>query len=70
MKKKGGKPTGNRGKVVEIVLKKAIVFNDCVITKARIEIDHIDGNHKNDKPSNLAALHLHCHDQRHARRDA
>ncbi len=36
----------------------------------KIEIDHIDGNHTNDKLSNLAALHLHCHDQRHATKDA
>jgi RNA-directed DNA polymerase len=32
-----------------------------------IEIDHIDGNHRNDTPSNLMALHLHCHDARHAK---
>lgn len=36
----------------------------------KIEIDHIDGNHKNDTLSNLAALHLHCHDQRHATKEA
>jgi RNA-directed DNA polymerase len=33
----------------------------------QIEIDHIDGNHKNDHPSNLAALHRHCHDEKHAK---
>jgi RNA-directed DNA polymerase len=31
----------------------------------KIEIDHIDGNHNNDHPSNLVALHLHCHDEKH-----
>jgi RNA-directed DNA polymerase len=30
-----------------------------------IEIDHLDRNHNNDQLSNLAALHLHCHDERH-----
>ena len=40
--KKGGRSAINRGKVVEITLKKAIVFNDNVIIKARIEIDHIN----------------------------
>ena len=40
--KKSGKVATDRGKIVEIVLKKAIVFNDNVITKARIEIDHIN----------------------------
>lgn len=38
----------SRGKVVEITLKRPIVFNDNVITKARIEIDHINyGLNKN-----------------------
>jgi RNA-directed DNA polymerase len=32
-----------------------------------IEIDHIDGNHENDAPSNQAALHQHCHDERHTK---
>jgi len=36
----------------------------------RIEIDHIDGNHRNNDLSNLAALHLHCHDNRHANKNA
>lgn len=40
--RKRGKPLADRGRVEEIVLKKAIVFNDNVITKARIEIDHIN----------------------------
>lgn len=31
----------------------------------QIEIDHIDGNHGNDHPSNLMALHQHCHDEKH-----
>jgi RNA-directed DNA polymerase len=31
----------------------------------QIEIDHIDGNHKNDHPSNLMAVHQHCHDEKH-----
>jgi RNA-directed DNA polymerase len=33
----------------------------------KIEIDHIDKNHENDHLSNLMALHLHCHDERHAK---
>jgi len=33
----------------------------------KIEIDHRDNNHANDRPSNLMALHLHCHDERHAK---
>jgi RNA-directed DNA polymerase len=32
----------------------------------QIEIDHIDGNHENDHPSNLMALHQHCHDEKHS----
>jgi len=31
----------------------------------KIEIDHIDHNHNNNEKSNLMALHLHCHDERH-----
>jgi RNA-directed DNA polymerase len=33
----------------------------------RIEIDHLDGNHTNNALSNQVALHLHCHDERHAK---
>jgi hypothetical protein len=40
--KKSGKAATDRGMVVVFTLKKAIVFNDNVITKARIEIDHIN----------------------------
>ncbi len=32
-----------------------------------IEIDHLDGNHANHALSNQMALHLHCHDARHAK---
>ena len=32
-----------------------------------LEIDHIDHNHGNNVLSNLMLLHLHCHDERHAR---
>jgi RNA-directed DNA polymerase len=32
-----------------------------------IEIDHIDGNHENDKLSNQMALHRHCHDEKHTK---
>lgn len=32
-----------------------------------IEIDHRDRNRNNTVPSNLSALHRHCHDQRHAK---
>ena len=32
-----------------------------------LEIDHIDHNHGNNTASNLMLLHLHCHDERHAR---
>lgn len=49
--KTGGKYEGNRGRVVEISLKKPIVFNDTIITKARIEIDHI--NFGLDKKTNV-----------------
>ena len=31
----------------------------------RIEIHHIDGQHSNNKPENLGALHHHCHTQVH-----
>ena len=32
-----------------------------------IEIDHLDGNRTNNALSNQVALHLHCHDERHAK---
>lgn len=31
-----------------------------------LEIDHLDQDHRNNALSNLMALHLHCHDERHA----
>ena len=27
-----------------------------------VEVHHIDGNHKNNKETNLTLLHRHCHD--------
>jgi len=33
----------------------------------KIEIDHLDGNRMNSALSNQVALHLHCHDERHAK---
>jgi len=33
----------------------------------QIEIDHLDGNRMNNAISNQVALHLHCHDERHAK---
>ena len=30
-----------------------------------VEVHHIDGNHKNNKETNLTLLHRHCHDQAH-----
>jgi RNA-directed DNA polymerase len=32
-----------------------------------MEIDHRDRNRGNNAPSNLFALHRHCHDERHAK---
>jgi RNA-directed DNA polymerase len=32
-----------------------------------LEIDHIDHDHGNDTLSNLILIHLHCHDERHAK---
>jgi RNA-directed DNA polymerase len=32
-----------------------------------MELDHIDRNHDNNALSNLMLLHLHCHDERHAK---
>lgn len=38
-------------------------------SEALLEVHHIDGNHRNNKISNLALLHRHCHDQRHGADD-
>ena len=32
---------------------------------ALIEIHHLDGDHRNNRYGNLAAVHRHCHDQIH-----
>jgi RNA-directed DNA polymerase len=34
-------------------------------TRDLVEVHHIDGNHKNNKETNLNLLHRHCHDQAH-----
>lgn len=45
---------GGRGKVVLLNLPKEITFNDCVYSKARVEIDHINyGLNFNTKELNL-----------------
>ena len=33
--------------------------------QALIEIHHLDGDHRNNRYGNLAAVHRHCHDQIH-----
>src|SRR5262249_182240 len=35
----------------------------------RIEVDHMDGKHSKNVPSNLMAVHRHCHDEKHARQE-
>ena len=32
-----------------------------------MELDHLDRNRNNNALSNLMVLHLHCHDERHAK---
>ena len=32
------------------------------MTDDRIEVDHINGNHRDSRSANLQALHGHCHD--------
>jgi RNA-directed DNA polymerase len=36
-------------------------------SESLIEIHHVDGNHKNNKRTNLKAVHRHCHDIIHAK---
>jgi RNA-directed DNA polymerase len=35
-----------------------------------VDVHHVDGNHKNNKESNLSLLHRHCHDSAHNRKAA
>jgi len=59
-----------RGKLARLLQKQQGKCRWCELTFRDgdlIEIDHIDGNHENDEPSNLFALHRHCHDERHAK---
>lgn len=35
----------------------------------KIEVDHIDGNRNDNHPSNLMAIHRHCHDEKHSPRE-
>ncbi|MFB2981073.1 group II intron reverse transcriptase/maturase [Microseira sp. BLCC-F43] len=39
-------------------------------TESLLEVDRIDQNRNNNKPSNLRAVHRHCHDEIHAMRDS
>ena len=59
-----------RGKLARLLQKQQGKCRWCELTFREgdlIEIDHFDGNHENDEPSNLFALHRHCHDERHAK---
>jgi RNA-directed DNA polymerase len=59
-----------RGKLAQLLQKQQGKCRWCELTfreEDLIEIDHSDGNHVNDKSSNLVALHRHCHDERHAK---
>ena len=37
-------------------------------TEDVLEVHHQDGNHSNNRLSNLVLLHAHCHDQEHGAR--
>jgi RNA-directed DNA polymerase len=59
-----------RGKLAKLLQKHQGKCRWCELTFRegdRIEIDHLDGNHTNEEPCNLAALHRHCHDEKHAK---
>jgi RNA-directed DNA polymerase len=59
-----------RGKLAKLLQKQQGKCRWCELTFREgdlIEIDHIDGNHANDEPSNQSALHRHCHDERHTK---
>ena len=59
-----------RGKLAKLLQKQQGKCRWCELVfreEDLIEIDHHDGNHANDEPSNLVALHRHCHDERHAK---
>lgn len=59
-----------RGKLARLLQKQQGKCRWCELTFREddlIEIDHIDGNHKNDDLSNQTAIHRHCHDERHSK---
>jgi RNA-directed DNA polymerase len=59
-----------RGKLARLLHKQHGKCRWCELTFREedwIEIDHIDGNHENDSPSNQMALHRHCHDEKHTK---
>jgi RNA-directed DNA polymerase len=59
-----------RGKLAKLLQRQQGKCQWCELTFREgdlIEIDHLDGNHNNDAPSNQVALHRHCHDERHAK---
>src|SRR5258708_5232635 len=59
-----------RGKLAKLLQRQQGKCRWCELTFREgdlIEIDHLDGNHNNDAPSNQVALHRHCHDERHAK---
>jgi RNA-directed DNA polymerase len=59
-----------RGKLVRLLQKQQGKCRWCELLFREgdlIEIDHLDGNHANDEPSNQVALHRHCHDERHTK---
>ena len=59
-----------RGKLARLLQRQQGKCSWCELTfreEDLIEIDHIDGNHANDKLSNQMALHRHCHDEKHTK---
>jgi 5-methylcytosine-specific restriction endonuclease McrA len=36
-----------------------------MLSDEKVHLHHVDGNHKNDKPKNLLAIHESCHDYIH-----
>lgn len=59
-----------RGKLARLLQRQRGKCRWCELTfrdEDLIEIDHLDGNHENDRLSNQMALHRHCHDERHTK---
>jgi RNA-directed DNA polymerase len=67
-----GQYPGTPKQLTELLKKQKGKCSHCGLyfnTDSLLETHHVDGNHNNNRRTNLTVVHRHCHDKLHATRE-